>query len=109
MTRTGLERWLVVERGVAAATAARGGTGAGSRGRRGPGVVEVVAASAAAGLPVATTSAAAGGAEAAPTAAAAGPGHLLHLRRGVAQGRADLVDLELIDGALLALAGLVGP
>src|SRR6185369_376119 len=48
-----------------------------------------------------------GGAEAA--ASAAGAAHLLHLRRGVAQGRADLVDLELVDGALLALARLVRP
>ena len=31
------------------------------------------------------------------------------LRRGVAQRRADLVDVELDDGALLALLGLVGP
>src|SRR6185503_6495857 len=30
------------------------------------------------------------------------------LRRGVAQGRADLVDLDLEDGALLAFLGLVG-
>src|ERR1700753_2778926 len=39
----------------------------------------------------------------AATAAAAG---LVHLGRGVLQARADLVDLELDHGALLALAGL---
>src|SRR5271156_1465554 len=37
------------------------------------------------------------------TAAAAG---LVHLGRGVLQARADLIDLELDHGALLALAGL---
>src|SRR5438309_709682 len=34
---------------------------------------------------------------------------LVDLRRGVLQRRADLVDLDLVDGALLALTGLVRP
>src|SRR5271157_6568659 len=37
----------------------------------------------------------------------AGAGDLLHLGRGVPQRRAELVDLELVDGPLLAFLGLV--
>ena len=48
-------------------------------------------------------------APAAVTAAPGTPGGLGDGRGGVAQGRADLVDLELDDGALLALTGLEGP
>src|SRR5207253_1410662 len=48
----------------------------------------------------------------APTAAtvtgAAGAGGLGGLRGGVLERRTHLVDVELVDGALLALAGLVG-
>src|SRR6478609_7835829 len=51
-----------------------------------------------------TTGSAAGRAEAAAGRAALG---LVDLRRRVAQRRADLVDVELDHGALLALAGLV--
>src|SRR6476660_794256 len=40
---------------------------------------------------------------------AAGPVGLDHLGGGVAERRADLVDLDLVDGALLALPGLIGP
>src|SRR3954453_10999592 len=43
--------------------------------------------------------------KAAPTAPTA-PTGLVHLGRGVSQRRADLVDLELDDGPLLALTGL---
>ena len=42
-------------------------------------------------------------------AVAAGAGGLSHLGRGVPQRRADLVGLELVDGALLAFLGLVRP
>src|SRR5690606_16578821 len=79
------ERGLIVE--VAARTSGRG-----DGGRRGPRVVE--------GATLAATTTETTG---------AGTGHLLHLRRGVAQGWPDLVNLELDDGALLALAGLVRP
>lgn len=41
--------------------------------------------------------------------AAAGPGGLRHLRRGVPEARAELVDLNLVHGPLLALLGLVRP
>src|ERR1035437_3726446 len=40
---------------------------------------------------------------------AVGAADLLDLRRGVPQAGADLVDLELVDGALLAFLGLVRP
>jgi len=42
------------------------------------------------------------------TATAAAAARLVHLGGRVAQRRADLVDLELDDGALLALTRLVG-
>src|SRR5947207_1573059 len=88
-----LERGLVIKgRSCARSAASRCGTG--------PRVVGVSTAAA-----LAT---AAPGAEAA-TATATGARHLLHLRRGVPQRRADLVDLQLDDRALFALAGLVRP
>src|SRR6516165_124552 len=40
---------------------------------------------------------------------AAGPVGLDHLGGGVAERRADLVDLDLVNGALLALSGLIRP
>src|SRR5690606_10562224 len=55
----------------------------------------------------ATLLAAATAAEAAPAAATALRAR--DLGRGVAEGRSDLVDLHLDDGALLALTGLEGP
>src|SRR4051794_17434861 len=83
-----LERWLVVE--VAPATAA-GGSRRGGR----PRVV--------AGVTATATLAAALAAAGAEATAARAARHLLHLRRGVPQRRADLVDFQLVDGALLAL------
>src|SRR5947207_5425464 len=84
-----LERGLVIKgRSCARSAASRCGTG--------PRVVGVSTAAA-----LAT---AAPGAEAATATAAR---HLLHLRRGVPQRRADLVDLQLDDRALLALARFV--
>src|SRR5439155_8610485 len=91
-----LERGFVIEGGGGlAAPAGRCG--------RSPRVDRRESATATAGV------AAAGGTEAPAPASAAGTRHLLHLRRGVPQGGADLVDLQLVHGALLALAGLVGP
>src|SRR5690606_40534820 len=90
----GLERRLVAEPAAAllaaaleAAAAAETAAllGRGGRGGR-PGVV---------------------GGGAAETAATL-PGGAVDLGRGVTQGRADLVDLDLVDGALLAFLGLVG-
>ena len=49
------------------------------------------------------------GLAAAEAAAARGPAGLGDLGRGVAQRRADLVDLDLVDRALLAFLGLVRP
>src|SRR5262245_42623775 len=85
-----LERGLFVE-----------GARTARRRRTGPRVVEaaVVAAST-------TVARAAAGAVAATARA---PLHLLHLRCGVPERGADLVDLELHDRALLALARLVRP
>src|SRR5215475_12409443 len=40
---------------------------------------------------------------------AAGPVGLGDLGRGVAHGRADIIDLDLVDGPLLAFPGLIGP
>src|SRR5579859_1740892 len=39
----------------------------------------------------------------------AGPGDPVHLRGGAAQGGADVIGLDLVDGALLAFLGLVRP
>src|SRR5204863_2388824 len=75
---------------------------AAARGRRRGGRPRVVVGEAAT-----AALATAGGAEPAATAGAAR--HLLHLRRGVPQRRADLVDLELVNGALLAFLRLVRP
>src|SRR5690349_7469889 len=74
----------------------RGRTAAGRR-RRSPRVV------------VAATAGRGRSATAAVAAAPAAAADLVHLRGGVAQRRADLVDLQLHDGALLALAGLERP
>src|SRR6266508_1490352 len=68
------------------------------RGRRGPRIV--AGETAAVGRST-------GGAETATSAGATR--HPLHLGGGVPQRRADLVDLELVHGPLLALAGLVRP
>src|SRR5437763_17187167 len=57
----------------------------------------------------ATVPAAAATAAALAGEVAAGPVGLDHLGGGVAKRRADLVDLDLVDGALLALPGLIGP
>src|SRR6516165_3095123 len=51
----------------------------------------------------------AGSAGPAAAEAAAGPVGLGDLGRGVPHGRADIVDLDLVDGPLLAFPGLVGP
>src|ERR1700761_8183543 len=95
--RVPLERWLV---GVAAA----GGVGR-------PRVL--VPAAAAAGRPLASavagataTAAPVAAAEPAFAATAAGP---VDLGRSVPQGRADIVDLDLVDGPLLAFLGLIVP
>src|SRR5690606_26462257 len=91
-TRGCLEGGLVGERRTAA----------------GPRVLGVAARTLAAAV-AAATAAAVGAATAAPTeATAAGTLAAGDLGRGVAQRRADLVDLHLHDGALLALTGLVG-
>src|SRR5439155_26074613 len=83
--RLWLERGLVIKgRRRARSAAGRCGTG--------PRVVGVPTAAALA-------TAAPGGAEAATATGAAR--HLLHLRRGVPQRRADLVDFQLDDRALL--------
>src|SRR5690348_15691780 len=87
-----LEWWLFVKVAPAPAAASR------RRGGRPRIVVGIAAALAAAG-----------GAGAEPAATAGAARHLLHLRRGVAQGRADLVDLQLVDGAPLAFLRLVRP
>src|SRR4051812_41540780 len=88
------------------------GTGAGSERRlvvaggsatRGRGRAPRVVVGAGRGVPRAGT------ALAAAATAATAAGHLVDLRRGVAQRRADLVDLQLNDGALLALPGLERP
>ena len=60
-----------------------------------------------AGRPRVVTAAVATPATSAGTAAAAGPGGLADLGGGVLQAGADLVDVDLEDRALLALAGLV--
>src|SRR6266511_488041 len=86
-----LEGRFIVEAASAAA-----GRGRSSR----PGVVAGVAATAA------TLLAATGRTEPATAGAAR---HLLHLRRGVPQRRADLVDFQLVHSALLALLRLVRP
>src|SRR5207245_11502274 len=91
LLRDCLAGWLVIE--VAASTTTRSGRG------RCPGVVAGEAATAA-------LAAATGGTEPATAGAAR---HLLHLRRGVPQRGADLVHFELVNGALLALLGLVRP
>src|ERR1035438_6268768 len=60
----------------------------------------------------ARTALAAGTALAAAEAAAIpgpGPGHLVHLGRRVTQRRTDVIDLDLIDRALLAFLGLIRP
>src|SRR6266699_3879971 len=90
-----LERGLVIEGGARSAAATR-------RGRAGPRVVGVAATAATAATALATVTT--GGAATARAAR-----HLLHLRRGIAQRRADLVDFQLDDRALLALAGLIRP
>src|SRR5487761_139251 len=61
--------------------------------------------------PLATAVAAAGGpvATAAEPAFAATAADLVDLGRSVPQGRADIVDLDLVDGPLLAFLGLVVP
>ncbi len=66
---------------------------AGSTGRPRVGILAAGAASRGHGLSPATT----------------GAGDLGDLRRGVPQRWAQLVDLELVDGALLAFLGLVRP
>src|SRR4051812_6980399 len=88
----GLEGGLV---GPAAATGGRA-----SDGRARPRVI----AGTAAGSAAAVGAAARGAAEATPAAATRGLGDL---RGGPAQGRTDLVDDELVDGALLAFLRLV--
>src|ERR1700755_458680 len=75
------------------------------RGSAAPWVVLGLGA-ATAGTP-AIAAATAAAAESAASAAAAAAA-LVHLRGRVAQRRADLVDLNLDDGALLALSGLEG-
>src|SRR4051794_38151267 len=89
------EGWLVVEVARTAATRWRG---------TGPRIVEGVVAA-----PTTTATATTTGAEAATAAATGTARHLLHLRCGIPQRRADLVDFQLDDGALLTLAGLVRP
>src|SRR6478672_5318721 len=76
----------------------------------GPGVIGLRAAAALSTIPalVAAPTGPAGPA-AAEAAAAAGALGLGDLGRRVAQGRADLVDLDLVDGALLAFLGFVRP
>src|SRR5689334_5024786 len=88
-----LERRLVGE--PVAATAGIGG----------PGVIGLRSAAAA----LSSTIPALVAAPAAEAAASAGALGLGDLGRRVAQGRADLVDLDLVDGALLAFLGLVRP
>src|SRR3954453_3449947 len=90
---------------------ARAGVGVAATGRAGgPGVLGAALLGRAAVVPPAAAEAAVAAAAAtaaevaAATATARGLGDL---RRGVAQGRADLVDLELDDRALLALLGVV--
>src|SRR6266581_3756204 len=55
--------------------------------------------------------AAAGGAlaPAVPAVPGAGPGDPVDLGRGVPQRRADIIDLHLVHGPLLALLGLIRP
>src|SRR5262245_60167370 len=72
-------------------------------GVRGPRVVGSAPARAATG-PTGTAGTAGSAAE-----AAAGPVGLGDLGRGVTHGRADIVNLDLVDGPLLAFPGLVGP
>src|SRR5690606_10860747 len=94
-------------RGVGeAAAGAAGGPGVVGRGA----AALLAAASEAAALLAAAEAALLAAAEAAALAAAEPSAlqlGLVDLRGGVAQGRADLVDLDLEDGALLTLAGLV--
>src|SRR4051794_41079540 len=89
-----LERRLVGE--PVAATAGIGG----------PGVIGLRPAAAALSSTIPALVAAPAAAEAAAPAGALG---LSDLGRRVPQGRADLVDLDLVDGALLAFLGLVRP
>src|SRR5437016_5494600 len=84
-----LERGLVIEGGARSAAATR-------RGRAGPRVVGVAATAATAATATTLATVTTGGAE---TAAARAARHLLHLRRGIAQRRADLVDFQLDDRA----------
>src|SRR6478672_5262094 len=70
----------------------------------GPGVIGLRAAAALSTIPSLVA-----GPAAAEAAAAAGALGLGDLGRRVAQGRADLVDLDLVDGALLAFLGFVRP
>src|SRR6202020_2622397 len=70
-------------------------------------VVRAAGTLAAAALTAALAAAGRAAAEAA-AALAAGPLGPGDLGRGVPQGRADLVDLDLVHGALLAFLGLIG-
>src|SRR5690348_5040937 len=91
--------WLGLERRLVGRVAAE------SVGRiRGPRVLGRAGAAAAAVPATATATAAA-----LPGEVAAGPVGLDHLGGGLAERRADLVDLDLVDGALLALSGLIRP
>src|SRR3954452_6201884 len=93
--------WVVLVGGLERRLVVRSGATAGSRCR----APRVVVAAAGRGGPTAATAAATAAVAATPTTA----GDLVHLRRGVAQRGADLVDLELDDGALLALPCLERP
>src|SRR6266496_2978605 len=74
-------------------------------GVRGPRIVGRASARAAAGAATGP----AGPTGPAAAEAAAGPVGLGDLGRGVAHGRAYVIDLDLVDGPLLAFPGLIGP
>src|ERR1700733_13921763 len=63
----------------------------------------------AAGCPTAAGTALPAAGAALPAAVPAGPGHLVDLGRGVPQRGADVIDLDLVHGPLLALLSLIRP
>src|SRR5579859_6191224 len=73
----------------------------------GPRIGVLTRSALAARRPAATRTALAAAGTALAAAVPVRPGHLVDLGRGVPQARADVVDLDLVHGPLLALLGLI--